>query len=207
LRRGFKPSSGKGMPRGTEVPLWESRLDHSHDITTTTGMKLLAMLQGAWSTVVRRNPTINNGDWIGYYDGSSTKQARKDTLWEGRGRVIQTGDSPEDSVTTDWYSFDWNSETLIRDPLPNEAWHLDRKYFYKLEKGFNLRNPNRVDSNPEQDTYIVTRVDEDGLKIKRTPRGILLEQYGPAFVKRNQNSQLYAAQMLHSCIPYIKVNT
>jgi hypothetical protein len=47
--------------------------------------------------------------WIGYYDSSSTKQARKDTLWEGRGRVIQTGDSPEDSVTTDWYSFDWNS--------------------------------------------------------------------------------------------------
>jgi hypothetical protein len=61
--------------RGTEVPLWESRLDHSHDITAITGMKLLAMLQGAWSTVIRRNPTINNGDWIGYYDGSSTKQA------------------------------------------------------------------------------------------------------------------------------------
>jgi hypothetical protein len=92
--------------KGTEVPLWESRLDHSHDITATTSMKLLAMLQGAWSMVVRRIPTINNGDWIGYYDGSSTKQTCKDTLWEGRGRVIQTGDLPEDSVTTDWYSFD-----------------------------------------------------------------------------------------------------
>jgi hypothetical protein len=34
-----------------------------------------------------------------------------------------------------------------------------------------------------------------------------MEQYGPVFVKRNQNSQLYAAQMLCSCIPYIKVNT
>jgi hypothetical protein len=173
-------------------------------------------MKRAWSTVVRRNPTINNGDRIGYYDGSSTKQARKNTLWEGRGKVIQTGNSPEDSVTTDWYSFDWNSETLIRDPLPNdEALHLDRKYCYKLKKGFDLRNPNRVDSNPEQDTYIVTGVDEDGLKIKRTPQDILLnekdmhpmEQYGPAFIKRNQNSQLYVAQMLRSCIPYIKVNT
>jgi hypothetical protein len=77
--------------RGTEVPLLESRLDHSHYITATTGMKLLAMLQGAWSMVVRRNPTINNGDWISYYDGSSTMQARKDTLWEGRDRVIQRG--------------------------------------------------------------------------------------------------------------------
>jgi hypothetical protein len=58
--------------------------------------------------------------------------------------------------------------------LPNdEAWHLDRKYCYKLEKGFDLRNPNRVDSNPEQDIYIVTRVDEDGLKIKRTPWDII----------------------------------
>jgi hypothetical protein len=61
----------------------------------------------------------------------------------------------------------------------------------------------------------MTRVDKDGLKIKRTPRDILLdeedmhptEQYGPAFIKCNQNSQLYAAQMLCSCIPYIKVNT
>jgi hypothetical protein len=43
----------------------------------------------------------------------------------------------------------------------------------------------------------VTRVDEDGLKIKRTPRDILLdkedmhptEQNSLAFVKRNQNSQ------------------
>jgi hypothetical protein len=33
--------------RGTEVPLGESRLDHSHDITAITGMKLLAMLQSA----------------------------------------------------------------------------------------------------------------------------------------------------------------
>jgi hypothetical protein len=61
----------------------------------------------------------------------------------------------------------------------------------------------------------MTGVDKDGLKIKRTSWDILLdeedmhpiEQYGLAFVKRNQNSQLYAAQMLCSCIAYIKVNT
>jgi hypothetical protein len=32
--------------RGTEIPLWESRLDHSHDIIATTSIKLLALMQG-----------------------------------------------------------------------------------------------------------------------------------------------------------------
>jgi hypothetical protein len=32
--------------RNTQVPLWESCLDHSHDIVATTGFKLLAMMQG-----------------------------------------------------------------------------------------------------------------------------------------------------------------
>jgi hypothetical protein len=48
--------------RDTQVPLWESHLDHSHDIVATTGLKLLAMMQGAWSVVVRCHPTIEKGD-------------------------------------------------------------------------------------------------------------------------------------------------
>jgi hypothetical protein len=48
--------------RGTEVPLWESRLNHSHDITATTSIKLLALMQGAWANVVCRNPAIQEGD-------------------------------------------------------------------------------------------------------------------------------------------------
>jgi hypothetical protein len=47
--------------RDTQVPLWESCLDHSHDIVATTGFKLLAMMQGAWSVVVRLHPTIEKG--------------------------------------------------------------------------------------------------------------------------------------------------
>ena len=61
--------------QGTAVPLWESRLDHSHDITVLTGMKVLAMMQGAWSVIVRRKPDIHKGDWIAYYNGSTPKVA------------------------------------------------------------------------------------------------------------------------------------
>jgi hypothetical protein len=59
--------------RGTEVPLWESRLDHSHNIIATTGIKLLALMQGAWANVVHHNPIILKGDWIAYYNGESKK--------------------------------------------------------------------------------------------------------------------------------------
>jgi hypothetical protein len=57
--------------RNTQVPLWESCLDLFHDIVATTDLKLLAMMQGAWSVVVRHHPTIEKGDWVAYYDGST----------------------------------------------------------------------------------------------------------------------------------------
>ena len=61
--------------QGTNVPLWESRLDHSHDITALTGMKVLAMMQGAWSVIIRCKPDIHKGEWIAYYNGSTPKVA------------------------------------------------------------------------------------------------------------------------------------
>jgi hypothetical protein len=71
-----------------------------------------------------------------------------------------------------------------------------------------------VDSNPTHDTYLVISTNKEGDKIKVTPENILLdeedmrlaEKYGLAFIKRNQNSSLYGAQMLRSCINKIKPN-
>jgi hypothetical protein len=71
-----------------------------------------------------------------------------------------------------------------------------------------------VDSNPTHDTYLVIGTNKEGDKIKVTPENILLdeenmrpaEKYGQAFIKRNQNSSLYGAQMLRSCINKIKPN-
>jgi hypothetical protein len=55
----------------------------------TTGLKLLAMMQGAWSIVVNASPPLKKGLATSYYDGSTTKQACKDMMWTGRGRVLR----------------------------------------------------------------------------------------------------------------------
>jgi hypothetical protein len=62
--------------------------------------------------------------------------------------------------------------------------------------------------------YLVTGRDEEGYKIKTTLEQILTieedmhptEQYGPAFIKKNENSRLYQAQIFRSCINSIKEN-
>jgi len=137
--------------RGTDVPLWESRLDHSHDIVATTGMKMLAKFQGAWSVVVRRNPTFHKGEWIAYINGLPDK-INKDEFWEGRGKIVNPGFTQDDTVVTDWYSLDWNTEALKYEaPEDGEAWHLDRKCCFRLNKGWDMRAPNWVDSRPQAD--------------------------------------------------------
>jgi hypothetical protein len=47
--------------KGTSVPLWETRLDHSQDIEAE-GFGLLAMLQRSWATVARQEPDLSPGD-------------------------------------------------------------------------------------------------------------------------------------------------
>jgi hypothetical protein len=109
-------------------------------ILATTSLKLLAMMQGAWSVVVRCHPTIEKGDWVAYSDGSTTKQACKDVIWVGRGKVLEAGPDPKDSVTTEWYSPDPDTGVHTHEPLSNEeAWHLDKKYCYWVDKGWDTR--------------------------------------------------------------------
>ena len=169
------------------MPLWESRLDHSHDIIATTGMKMLARFQGAWSVVVRRNPTFHEGEWIAYIDNLPDK-ANRDEFSEGRGKIVNPGFARDDTVVTDWYATDWNTGALKHEvPEDGEAWHLDRKRCFRLNKGWDMRAPNWVDSRPQADMR---------------PS----EQYGAEFIKRNQNSKLYKAQVFRTCVDKIKVN-
>jgi hypothetical protein len=170
-------------------------------------------MQGAWANVVRHNPEIQQGDWVAYYNGESKKG---DTLWPGRAKVIDPGHSHKDKVVVDWYGLNGNTEALTLEPPQDgeEAWHLDRKFCYKVSQGYNSHTKNMVDSNPTHDTYLVISTNKERDKIKVTPENILLdeqnmrpaEKYGPAFIKRNQNSSLYGAQMLRSCINKIKPN-
>jgi hypothetical protein len=173
------------------------------------------MMQGAWLVVVRCHPTNEKGDWVAYNDGSTTKQSCKDVIWAGRGKVLEVGLDPKDSVTTEWYSPDPDTRVHTHEPLSNEeAWHLDKKYCYWVDKGWDTRTPNYISSNPGEDTYLIIGVDDDGNKIKVTLEEILIdeedmpptEQYGPEFIKCNYNSMLYKAQLLWACINTIKVN-
>jgi hypothetical protein len=83
-----------------------------------------------------------------------------------------------------------------------------------VSQGHNPHTKNVVDSNPTHDTYLIIGMNKEGDKIKVTPENILLdetnmrpaEKYGPAFIKRNQNSSLYGAQMLRSYFNKIKPN-
>jgi hypothetical protein len=104
---------------------------------------------------------------------------------------------------------------MANKPLDNgEVWHLDKRACYTLTQGDNLNSPNTINPLPTQNIYLVTGRDEEGYKIKTTLEQILTieeemrptEQYGRAFIKRNENSRLYQAQMFRSCINSIKEN-
>jgi hypothetical protein len=64
-----------------------------------------------------------------------------------------------------------------------------------LATGEDHTKPNSIESSPNRDLYIVAGCDENGEKIKLTLEMIHIddknmcpiEQYGPAFIKRNEN--------------------
>jgi hypothetical protein len=130
--------------------------------------------------------------------------------------VINPGLEPEDLVIADWYRIDKNRGTLTLEPPQNggESWHLDKKYCYKASQGSNPHCKNTVDANLMQNTYLVIGRDEEGHKIKMTPEDILIDKedmrwakkYGPEFIKCNQTSSLYKAQMFQSCVNKINTN-
>jgi hypothetical protein len=192
--------------KGITVPIWESRIDHSHDMEKA-GFGLLAMLQRSWATVVRHDPGISQGDWVAYRDSSTHKQLRKDVLYEGRAEVLEVGRSPKDSATAEWYEPEPITGVMTHTPLDNgEVWHLDKRACFTLAAGEDHTKPNSIESSPNRDLYIVAGCDENGEKIKLTLEMIHfdedmrpVEQYGPAFIKRNENGRLYKSQMFRSC--------
>ena len=77
------------------------------------GMGFLAIMQGAWANVVRRNPLLLPGEWVAYYNGESKKG---DTLWKGKAKVINGAPNPENMVAADWYSPTPEGNGLTLDP-------------------------------------------------------------------------------------------
>eukprot|EP01127_Copromyxa_protea_P008941 TRINITY_DN2068_c0_g1_i4.p1 TRINITY_DN2068_c0_g1~~TRINITY_DN2068_c0_g1_i4.p1 ORF type:complete len:148 (-),score=25.14 TRINITY_DN2068_c0_g1_i4:385-828(-) len=97
----------------TQVPLWESRIDHSANIINQTGSKLLAMFQKSWATVVRRDPVLNPGDWVKYSNDVECRKSCADQFYEGKAQVI--------------------ASKILNNPEGEEKWHLPTKKCYKLD--------------------------------------------------------------------------
>jgi hypothetical protein len=179
------------------------------------GFGLLAMLQRSWATVVRQDPEIAPGDWVAYRDCSLQKQLRKDVLYEERAKVLEVGHLPKDSATAEWYEPDLIMGIMTHAPLANgEVWHLDKQACFMLSAGEDNTKPNIVELSPDRDLYVVAGRDENGDKIKLSLRIIHMddenmhpvEQYGPSFIKRNENRHLYKCQMFRACYNSIKEN-
>jgi hypothetical protein len=201
---GWSNASAKGITD----PIWESCIDHSYDMEKA-GFSLLA-------GVVRCDPGILQGDWVAYRDCSTHKQLHKDVLYKERAKILEVGHSPKDSATTEWEEPDPVTGVMTHSLLNNrEVWHLDKQACFTLGAGEDHTKPNSIELSPNRDLYIVAGYKENREKIKHTLEMIHIdnkdmrpiEQYGPAFIKRKENGQLYKSQMFRSCTNSIKENT
>jgi hypothetical protein len=76
-----------GEKAGTDIPLWESRVDHSSNILEEVGSPLLAALQRAWTNIIRRDPDLQRGDWVIYSDAEIPGKRQADQAYIGVAEV------------------------------------------------------------------------------------------------------------------------
>ena len=69
----------------TDVPLWESRIDHSSTIRKVTGSEHLAELQAGWANIIRHRPAFAKGNLVAYSDEEEPDRLHRDTLCRGKG--------------------------------------------------------------------------------------------------------------------------
>jgi hypothetical protein len=140
---------------------------------------------------------------VAYKDCSTHKQLCKDVLYKERAKILEVGCSPKDSATAEWYEPDPVTGVMTHTLLDNgEVWHLDKWACFMLATGEDHTKPNSIESAPNRDLYIVAGCDKNG-EIKLTLEMIHIDdedmhpikQYGPAFIKRNENRQLYKSQI------------
>ena len=88
----------------TDVPLWLSRVDHSFTIRRVTGSELLAELQAGWANIIRRRPAFAKGNLVAYSDEEEPGRLHRDTLYRGKGVVIEDSTNDDRDVRAQWYT-------------------------------------------------------------------------------------------------------
>ena len=98
-----------------DVPLWESRVDHSNAITKATGSKLFAELQISWAAIIRRRPSFDPGTLVAYSDEEEEGRLSTETVYKGKGLTIEGSASGDREVKAKWYDLQEDSTYAIRD--------------------------------------------------------------------------------------------
>ena len=90
----------------TDVPLWESRVDHLSTIRRVMGSELLAELQAGWANIIWLRPAFAKGNLVAYSYAEEAGRLHRDTLYRGKGVVVEDSTSDNREVRTRWYQGD-----------------------------------------------------------------------------------------------------
>ena len=193
----------------TDVPLWESRVDHSVTIKKVTGSELLAELQAGWANIIRRRPAFTKGDLVAYSDEEEPGRLHKDTLYSGKGAVIEDSTNDDREVRVQWYTRDKDG-TFSLSP---QIWNLPVKKCYLLDnndiqgdmvlappKADSLYITTELDPETERDKVIFLPALDIRVEDKESDEQLI------RFIKLNENSELYKAQLKITTVTKIKPN-
>lgn len=183
---------------GTNIPLWESRLDQGQTIRDTIGSELMASLQENWAIIMRRKPTLRRGHKILYSNEEYTDQP-EEKFYKGHGKIISTPDRDDDKADTVWNYGGKNYDTNV--------WHTP------IKKCWITHNAKTPFTHPD-DIYLVSSIDNEGVKTKvpiselntdsEEPR--MADMYSPIYFKNEENSHMYKAFELRSAPTKRKIN-
>ena len=90
----------------TDVPLWESRVNHSTTIRKVTGSELLAELQAGWANIICWRPAFVKGNLVAYSNEEEPGRLHRDTLYRGKGVVAEDSTDNDREVRVQWYTRD-----------------------------------------------------------------------------------------------------
>ena len=93
----------------TDVPLWESRVDHPTTMRKVTGLELLAELQAGWANIICWRSAFIKGDLVAYSAKEEPGRLHRDTLYQGKGVVVEDSTNDNREVRVGWYTRDRKS--------------------------------------------------------------------------------------------------
>jgi hypothetical protein len=167
----------------------------------TNFYKSKGVLCGRWRNLAPNLgiKVAKSSKYLGVITGYDSSMAQK-AIAESE-RLASTGRLTR-GTTKSWYAVSKGTKVPLWESRLDHSQDIEAA----VTQGDDLNSPNTINPLPTQDVYLVTGRDEEGYKIKTTLEQILTieedmrptEQYGLAFIKRNENSRLYQAQMFRS---------